>query len=82
MFSKNEDKIEKYYSLKTGKFISRDDMILELKYAVLELQSERKVLLSDGFHSIEEVVAMLIEYLDLTVQKSNTKLVKRNEETQ
>lgn len=74
MFFKKTDKDEDYFSYENGKFN-------ELSLEIQRLKNANKIFLSNGSCELWQVVAMLLDYLELDVQESKTRLVKRNEET-
>ncbi len=74
MFFKKTDKDEDYFSYENGKFN-------ELSLEIQRLKNANKIFLSNGSCELWKVVAMLLDYLELDVQESKTRLVKRNEET-
>ncbi len=76
MFFKKTDKDEDYFSYET-----RKEIINELSLEIQRLKNANKIFLSNGSCELWKVVAMLLDYLELDVQESKTRLVKRNEET-
>jgi hypothetical protein len=81
MFFKKTDKDEDYFSYENGKFFPRKEIINELSLEIQRLKNANKIFLSNGSCELWQVVAMLLDYLELDVQESKTRLVKRNEET-
>ena len=82
MFLKKTDKVEDYLSYETGSYVSREEIIRELSLAVRRLQNDTRMRVhNSGVYDVKDILHMLLEYLDLEVRESNTKLVKRHEET-